>query len=76
MGKHGLKGYTQAFRNAGLGEKFNDRARVARVADLWPQRFERVNQGLGSERIALIDMGQRIKKETKPGIRRVKRPGR
>ena len=36
-----LKEYTQAFRNAGFGEKVNDRARIARVADLWPNRFER-----------------------------------
>ena len=45
--------YTAAFKKAGLGELPNDRERVARIADLWPQRFDRENKGAGNEIIVL-----------------------
>ena len=46
--------YKAAFRAAGLGEKYNERARIARLAELYPKTFTRENRGLGSEAISLV----------------------
>ena len=47
--------YLQAFADAKLGIDPNDRARIARLADLFPEKFTRVNRGLGSELIQLTE---------------------
>ena len=52
----GLPAYLHVMKEAGLGVKTDDRARIARVAESFPELFERVNPGLGSERIQLIDV--------------------
>jgi len=46
--------YKAAFRAAGLGDRFDDRARIARLAELYPKTFVRENRGLGSEAISLF----------------------
>ena len=55
MGEGGEERYFDGFRRAGLGSLPDDRARVARVADLFPRRFSRDNRGLGSEIIVQVD---------------------
>ena len=57
--------YTAAFKKAGLGELPNDRARVARVADLWPQRFDRENKGAGNE-IIVLQEGDGVRERPAP----------
>ena len=47
--------YLQAFADAKLGIDPNDRARIARLADLFPEKFTRQNRGLGSELIQLAE---------------------
>ena len=47
--------YFEAFRKAGLGSLPDDRARPARLADLFKTRFGRDNKGLGSEIITLLE---------------------
>ena len=47
--------YFEAFRKAGLGSLPDDRARPARLADLFKTRFGRDNKGLGSEIISLLE---------------------
>ena len=55
LGDGGEERYFDAFRRAGLGAMPDGRARVARLADLFPQRFERENRGLGSEIVRLVE---------------------
>ena len=47
--------YFEGFRRAGLGAMPDDRARPARLADLFKTRFGRDNKGLGSEIITLLE---------------------
>ena len=47
--------YLQAFADAKLGIDPNDRARIARLADLFPEKFTRQNRGMGSELIQLAE---------------------
>jgi hypothetical protein len=50
--------YKAAFKKAGLGEKHNERARIARLAELYPKTFSRENRGLGSEAISLVSAAE------------------
>ena len=52
----GLPAYLHVMKQARLGDRTDDRARIARVAEAFPDIFERVNPGLGSERIQLRDV--------------------
>ena len=53
----GAEAYEGAFREARMGKTFprayTERARIARVAELFPQDFERISRGLGSERVSV-----------------------
>ena len=53
----GDEAYEAAFRAARMGKTFpkayTESARIARLADLFPRDFERINRGLGSERISV-----------------------
>jgi len=53
----GAEAYEGAFREAKMGKTFprayTEQARIARLADLFPKDFERINRGLGSERISV-----------------------
>ena len=46
--------YKNAFKAAGLGDRYDDRARIATLAALFPKTFHRENRGLGSEAISLM----------------------
>ena len=57
-----MKGATQAekeraweagFHGAGLGKMPNERARIARLQEIFPEKFEKVNAGNAGERIML-----------------------
>ena len=52
----GLDAYQHIMEKAGFGRKPDERARIARVAEYYPEIFERVNPGLGSERIQFKDV--------------------
>ena len=47
-------GYFDTFRKAGFGGDSNDRARIARLAELFPEKFDTMNPGLGSMRVLLV----------------------
>ena len=53
----GDEAYEAAFRAARIGKTFpkayTESARIARLADLFPRDFERINRGLGSERMSV-----------------------
>ena len=46
--------YKAVFKAAGLGDRYDDRARIATLAALFPKTFHRENRGLGSEAISLM----------------------
>ena len=56
MQLEGLDAYLHVMDKARLGVRTDDRARITKVAQAYPEIFERVNPGLGSERIQLRDV--------------------
>ena len=46
--------WEKAFAAAGLGTEPNERARIARIQELFPEKFEKVNAGTAGEKIMMI----------------------
>ena len=61
--------YKAAFKAAGLGEKYDDRARIARLAELYPKTFTRENRGLGSEAISLVSAQEAAPTRSERGLK-------
>ena len=61
--------YKAAFKAAGLGDRYDDRARIARLAELYPKTFSRENRGLGSEAISLVSAAEVAPKSSKRGLK-------
>ena len=47
------KAWEAGFQGAGLGKMPNERARIARLQEIFPEKFEKVNAGNAGERIML-----------------------
>ena len=52
--KGGEKAWDDAFAAAGLGTMPNERARIARIQELFPEKFEKVNAGTAGEKIMMV----------------------
>ena len=46
--------WDKAFAAAGLGTEPNERARIARIQELFPDKFEKVNAGTAGEKIMMV----------------------
>ena len=76
----GAEAYEGAFRDARMGKTFprayTEQARIARLADLCPADFERINRGLGSERISVAGREGAIAPAPRRGARAEQAVGR